>query len=120
MTDIYLEKMRSRLEAERVQLEEELHSHGHKSVTTGDWQGSSSESAPDADANIVADQIEELVSNVPIVEALEKRLHTVVRALEKIDEGTYGICEVGGEPIAPERLEANPSALTCIEHSEEQ
>ena len=35
-------------------------------------------------------------------------------ALEKINEGTYGICESCGDPIRPERLEALPYATRCI------
>jgi len=39
--------------------------------------------------------------------------------LEKMDEGVYGICEVCNEPIPLDRLKANPSARTDIEHAEE-
>ena len=105
------------MNAEHDHLQEELARHGRKSTDTGDWQGSSDEIEPDADSNIVADNIEELATNVPVVEALEERLRNVERALEKIDEGTYGICDVGGEAIPPERLKANPAAVTCIEHT---
>lgn len=37
-------------------------------------------------------------------------LKQVIRALEKIDEGTYGICDVTGEAISRKRLEAVPYA----------
>jgi len=36
------------------------------------------------------------------------------RALARVAEGTYGRCETCGEPIAPGRLEALPSATTCV------
>jgi RNA polymerase-binding protein DksA len=35
-------------------------------------------------------------------------------ALEKLDHGDYGRCENCGQPIAPERLAARPTATTCI------
>jgi DnaK suppressor protein len=42
------------------------------------------------------------------------RLEDLDRALEQLTEGTYGVCERCGEPIAPERLAARPAARTCI------
>ncbi len=36
------------------------------------------------------------------------------RALEKLDEGTYGLCDVCGAPIGPDRLEALPWAVLCV------
>ncbi len=37
------------------------------------------------------------------------------KALDKIAQGSYGICEVCSKPISPERLKALPHALMCIE-----
>jgi DnaK suppressor protein len=34
--------------------------------------------------------------------------------LTRLDAGTYGTCEVCGEPIGTARLEARPAARTCI------
>ena len=36
------------------------------------------------------------------------------RALARIDEGTYGTCESGGEPIGKARLQAFPRAVLCV------
>jgi RNA polymerase-binding transcription factor DksA len=36
------------------------------------------------------------------------------RALRKVDDGSYGVCEACGQPIAAERLAARPAAATCI------
>jgi len=38
-------------------------------------------------------------------------------ALRKIDEGSYGRCEVCNKEIVPERLEAMPGTRTCLEHA---
>jgi len=43
------------------------------------------------------------------------QLAEVERALEKFAKGTYGLCENCGKPINPERLEALPQALYCME-----
>ena len=37
------------------------------------------------------------------------------RALEKLGEGTYGVCDECGRPIAPERLEALQWATRCVD-----
>ena len=34
-----------------------------------------------------------------------------------LDDGTYGTCAVGGEPIPAERLAARPTATTCVAHA---
>ena len=41
----------------------------------------------------------------------------VERALEKLGEGTYGVCDVCGSEIGTERLEAIPWAVRCIDHA---
>ena len=57
--------------------------------------------------------VEELGSNKSILDSLEKQLKEINNALEKIGKGTYGICEISGEPIERDRLEANPAARTA-------
>ena len=48
---------------------------------------------------------------------LRESLEEVERALGKLDEGSYGKCEVCGEEIAAARLEAMPAARHCITHA---
>ena len=50
-----------------------------------------------------------------IGEQVERRLAEVDRALQKIEEGTYGICDDTGEPIPRGRLEAVPEAIRTVE-----
>jgi RNA polymerase-binding protein DksA len=42
-------------------------------------------------------------------------LSEIEAALKRIEDGTYGVCTVCGKEIAPERLEAYPSASLCID-----
>ncbi len=44
----------------------------------------------------------------------KQRLAQIDQALARISEGTYGICDNCGKPIAPERMEAIPHAVLCI------
>jgi len=51
----------------------------------------------------------------------ERKLITKIKeALERIDEGTFGICEKCGEPISEERLRARPVTTLCIECKKKQ
>jgi len=47
-------------------------------------------------------------------------LKAIDDTLERIQNGTYGICEVCGKEIEEERLEAVPWTTLCIQHAKEQ
>ena len=114
-----IEKFRDELETERETLEDELASHGRALNDSGEWEGASSGfEGEESDPNDVADQIEELVTNIPLVEELEERHTEVTEAVDRINDGTYGMCEECGEQIEIARLAANPAARTCIAHTE--
>ena len=71
---------------------------------------------PMADSNEAADQLEEYEERREELEPLQVRWMEIKNALEKIENSTYGVCEVGGETIEEGRLEANPAAKTCKKH----
>ncbi len=48
---------------------------------------------------------------------LKETLDEVALALARLDDGTYGMCEVCGVAIAPARLEAMPATRFCINHA---
>lgn len=49
-----------------------------------------------------------------LLEQARDQVSRVDAALRRLDEGTYGRCERCGQPIAPGRLEARPTATRCI------
>jgi len=53
--------------------------------------------------------------DLAILENLEHELAEVEAALKRLDDGTYGVDEVTGAPIDPERLEAFPEARTNVD-----
>ena len=53
--------------------------------------------------------------DLSILEQLEAELSELQAALERIDNGTYGVDEVTGAPIDPARLEALPAARTNVD-----
>jgi DnaK suppressor protein len=59
-------------------------------------------------------QAVERIAQVDVARRLDAKLADVQRAIEKLDEGTYGRCDVCGEAIAPERLAAIASAVRCV------
>jgi len=62
-------------------------------------------------------QAVERIAQVDAARRLDEKLQDVERALVKLDEGTYGTCDVCGERIAPDRLEAIPWAVLCVKHA---
>jgi DnaK suppressor protein len=54
------------------------------------------------------------LTEIGVGTSLEAGLERTERALAKLDEGTYGLCDVCGEPIAPKRLAAMPDVVTCV------
>ncbi len=49
-----------------------------------------------------------------LIEQAERRIAEIEAARARVDAGTYGRCEVCGEPIPDQRLEARPVARTCV------
>ena len=55
------------------------------------------------------------LTDVGVGGALEVSEARMTRALAKLNEGSYGICDACGGPIAPARLRAAPDSVLCIE-----
>ena len=112
---------KEKLEAEKAQLEGELATVGRKNPQNPrDWEATPGDHSPEADPTDVADTSEAFQENQAILEDLEVRYNQVLRALGKIASGTYGTCEISGEPIEEGRLQANPAARTCTKHMDEE
>ncbi len=111
-------QLRTLLEAEQISLSKELSNIGIKNPITEDWQAVPMTTDGDADADYSdqADYIEDFESRIARLGEMEVRLKDVNDALEKMNDGTYGICEISGEPIELDRLHANPAARTSKAH----
>jgi RNA polymerase-binding transcription factor DksA len=108
---------KTKLEEEKKLLEEELGSLG-KVDSDGDWEAtpdsemSNQEVQDEADMAEKASDYEERSIKL---NALEKRLSDINKALGKIENGGYGVCENCNKKVEEDRLEANPAASTCKE-----
>ena len=57
------------------------------------------------------------LTDVGVGANLEVTHEAILRALAKIEDGTYGRCDVCGQPINPKRLAARPESTLCIDHA---
>ena len=100
-----LADLRAALDEERAQLRHQLADLGF-----GDDGGLAYDQNFADSSQVTAERGEvEALAN-----SLKETLAEVEHALAKFEEGTYGLCENCGEPIAPARLEAKPGARLCI------
>lgn len=110
-TNIY----KIKLEEEKKLLSEELSGLG-KVDKTGDWEASPEDEVVKQDVQDegdMAERTEDYEERTSILNELEERLGDVNKALSKIENGSYGTCEVCNAQIEEDRLGANPSAKTC-------
>ena len=121
MDQTKIQTFKKQLEGVLKFVEGELKSMGRENPTTDHWEATSSdmdESATEPDE--LADRQEEYEENKDEIDTIEKHWHNIKRALGKIEDGSYGICEISGEEIEEDRLEANPSARTCKMHMDDE
>ena len=104
-----LATLRARLEAERARL---------RGILQGlDTEVRDAEPPPDEpeDYGEMGRDLTEEGTARALVADQERLLAQVERALQRMDEGTYGLSEVSGRPIPLERLEALPWATTAVD-----
>lgn len=110
-------QFKATLEEEKSRLEAELQTIGRRNPSNpNDWEAVQTDTGMEADPNDQADLLEQFQDNTAILADLENRYNDVKDALARIDNGTYGTCETGGEEIEEDRLHADPAARTCKAH----
>ena len=89
---------------------------------TSDTEEGAAGDAADYDPNDPADEGTNLFDRdrtQASIENTDRMLSKIARALQKIDEDTYGLSDIDGTPIPLDRLKALPYALTTIEQEEQ-
>lgn len=61
----------------------------------------------------------ERTKDLAVREQIDARLADIDHALQRIDAGTYGKCDICRRDIEPDRLDARPSARYCLRHQRE-
>jgi RNA polymerase-binding transcription factor DksA len=109
------DEARQRLLAERSRVEGLIHSVRGELGDGGENDQVSELADYDQHPADTASETFEREKDLSILEQLEAELGEIQAALRRIDEGTYGIDEITGRPIASERLEAIPAARTNVD-----
>ncbi len=107
---VSLDEVRSRLKEERRRLLAEL-DELEKSASTAEEKR---ESTPFGKRDEGATETQALEKRLALEKRVRGQLDDVERALQKIEEGSYGLCDGCRRPINPERLEALPQANLCM------
>ena len=103
-------KFRSHLKSEQKRLNEEL-----EQLKAGAALGEERrEGSPFGKREEEATETLELEKRLALEKRIKGQLVDIEHALRKFKEGTYGLCDMCGKPIAPERLEALPQASLCM------
>ena len=110
-TNLNLNLLRSRLENERKRITEELEQL-KSSVRPAEERR---EGSPFGKREEEATESYELERRLTLEKSMRDQLATVEHALQKFEDGTYGLCDSCGKPIDPARLEALPQASLCLD-----
>jgi DnaK suppressor protein len=103
-------KLRARLESEQKRLAEELEQL-QTSVPSSEERR---EGSPFGKREEEATETLELEKRLVLENRIRQEMAGIEHALQKFEEGTYGLCDSCGKPIDPERLEALPQASLCL------
>ena len=102
--------LRSRLENERKRLNEELEQLKSSARPTDERR----EGSPFGKREEEATESFELEKRLTLEKRIREQSAEVERALQKFEDGTYGLCDSCGQAIDPARLEALPQASLCL------
>lgn len=112
LNETILAQLKENLLKEKKQIESDLEKIAKPITSSGDYETNFNNIGDDEDEN--ASEVEEYTDNLALENNLEKQLKEVNEALEKMEKGTYGICENCNQEIDVERLKAYPAAKICI------
>ncbi len=120
MTPEQTKHFKKKLLEEKVRIERDLKTVGRINPDNPkDWEPTAANLNIDpAEEEERASEITDFEERSAIEFELEKHLNEIVTALERLENGTFGICRVCKGLIEEERLEANYSADTCKTHKE--
>jgi len=107
-----IEKFKKQLEEMRDQLSQTIKSVSDDVKSTDESKGYSQHQADEG-----TDDFGQTIS-IEVSTKEQGIMRQIVRALEKIEDGSYGVCDVSGDEIPIKRLEAVPYATMTVQAQE--
>lgn len=110
----FIKTIKKELLAEKKRIEEELKKFTHADDYDKDkYESDFPQYGDKMDENAM--EVNAFSSNLSLEKRFEANLQSIEKALENIDKGTYGVCEICKNEIHEDRLTAFPSATICKE-----
>ncbi len=109
----FLKQIKKSLNEEKKILEQELSKFTKKDPhVAGEYDVEYPEYGDEVGDN--AREIADYTANKPLEETLEKSLRDVNKAIERLENGTYGTCKYCNQTIEEKRLLARPTSSSCV------
>jgi len=114
MSKAFLKDIEAQLNEEKERLERELAEFTTQNPKNkSDYDASFPSMGDKEDEN--AEEVATYSTNLTLERTLESSLRDVNKALDRLKEGTYGICKYCNKQIDEKRLRARPASSSCIE-----
>jgi RNA polymerase-binding protein DksA len=110
-----MRKYQDLLHSERQRLELELQEIENRTARISESERASEFSSYEDHPADLASETFEREKDLAISESVESLLNQVNTALEKIERGTFGVCDACRRPIKKARLQAIPFATLCVD-----
>jgi len=111
MNEEFVQQMKNELDKEKAEIKKELEKVARE-ISQDHYQANFPEYGSKEDENTA--EIAQYEENLALQKKFTQRLEEIEKALDKIEEGSYGNCESCGQKIDQARLKANPAATLCI------
>ena len=113
MNKVFIQKMKDQLLEEKKRLDQELGHFSHRNPQVkNDFETNFPNFGEGEDEN--ASEVAKYGDDLSVEDSLEKSLQDAEAALDRLEKGLYGICKYCQSQIDERRLEARPSASSCI------
>ena len=114
MKKTVIDKIKKLLIEQKENLEKELSAFAIKAKNaSADFKTKFPDYGDKNDEN--SNEVAQFSDNLALEGALEKSIRDIDKALNSIDQGTYGICKYCKQPIDEKRLEARPTSSSCVQ-----